>query len=197
MSKLFCVMGKSGSGKDTLFNMLMNDPELNLKGIVPYTTRPVREGEAEGISYHFVDEEGYLALKSAGKIIEERAYHTVHGLWRYFTVNDGQINVNGDDFYMVIGTLEAYRQMLEYFGRDFMEPVYIQVEDGLRLSRALERERSQHVPRYAEMCRRFLADCQDFSEEKIKDCYIAKRYDNIELEQCFGEIKKDILNMNR
>ena len=34
---------------------------------------------------------------------------------------------------------------------------------------------------------------EDFSEEKIKDCYIAKRYDNIELEQCFLEIKMDIL----
>ena len=47
-------------------------------------------------------------------------------------------------------------------------------------------------PRYAEMCRRFLADCEDFSEEKIGDCGIIKRYANIELEQCVRQIKADI-----
>ena len=193
MAKLFCVMGKSGSGKDTLFHLLMKDKELNLKGIVPYTTRPVRAGETEGVQYHFVDEEGYKALKAAGKIIEERAYNTVHGIWRYFTVNDGQMDTESKENYMVIGTLEAYGQMLKYFGREFMVPVYVQVEDGLRLERALARERGDSNPKYAEMCRRFLADCEDFSEEKIKDCFIDRRYDNIDLEECFEKIKADIL----
>lgn len=196
MSKLFCVMGKSASGKDTLFRMLVEAPELGLHTVVPYTTRPIREGEREGVAYHFVDEAGYQALKHAGKIIEDRAYKTVHGLWRYFTADDGQIDLNGGN-YMVIGTLEAYRQMLEYFGPEVMVPIYVEVPDGLRLSRALERELAQAQPKYAEMCRRFLADCEDFSEDKIKDCYIAKRYVNIELEQCFREIKKDVENILR
>ena len=41
-----------------------------------------------------------------------------------------------------------------------MVPLYVEVDDGLRLSRALERERKQTEPKYAEMCRRFLADCE-------------------------------------
>lgn len=191
MGKLFCVMGKSASGKDTIFKRLASDACLGLHTIVPYTTRPVREGEREGVEYHFTDECGYEAFKSEGKIIESRAYHTVHGLWRYFTADDGQIRLDTGNF-IVIGTLEAYEQMVSYFGKEQVVPVYVEVEDGLRLSRALERERQQKVPRYAEMCRRFLADCEDFSEDKIKDCYITKRYDNIELEQCLHEIKKDI-----
>lgn len=192
MGKLFCVMGKSASGKDTIFKRLVADESLELHTVVPYTTRPVREGEREGVEYHFTDEAGYQAFKAAGKIIEDRAYHTVHGLWRYFTADDGQIEIDKGNF-IVIGTLEAYRQMLAFFGPSVMVPIYVEVEDGLRLSRALSRERQQKMPKYAEMCRRFLADCEDFSEEKIKDCYITKRYDNIELEQCFLEIKKDIL----
>lgn len=196
MSKLFCVMGKSASGKDTLFRRLVEDPDLGLHTVVPYTTRPIRAGEQEGVTYHFVDEAGYQALKCAGKIIEDRAYETVHGLWRYFTADDGQIDLK-DGNYMVIGTLEAYRQMLDYFGPEVMVPIYVEVPDGLRLSRALERELSQAQPKYAEMCRRFLADCNDFSEDKIKDCYIAKRYVNIELEQVFLEIKKDVENILR
>ena len=192
MGKLFCVMGKSASGKDSLFKLLAADKELGLKTVVPYTTRPIRQGETDGVEYHFTNEEGFLGLKNAGKIIEDRAYHTVHGLWRYFTADDGQMDLVREN-YIVIGTLEAYRQMLNYFGKSIMRPVYVEVEDGERLARALCRERSQTEPKYAEMCRRFLADQEDFSEEKIRDCYIVKRYANIELEQCFREIKNDIL----
>ncbi len=195
MGKLFCVMGKSASGKDSLFKRLAGDKALGLKTVVPYTTRPVRQGETDGVEYYFTNEEGFLALKNAGKIIEDRAYHTVHGLWRYFTADDGQIDLSQGN-YIVIGTLEAYRQMLDYFGKSIMRPVYVEVEDGERLARALNRERNQAAPKYAEMCRRFLADQEDFSEDKIRDCYITKRYANIELEQCFREIKNDILKEN-
>lgn len=191
MSKLFCVMGKSASGKDTIYKMLVEDTSLGLHTVVPYTTRPIRAGECDGVEYHFVDEAAYQALKAADKIIEDRAYQTVHGTWRYFTADDGQIAPEGGN-YIVIGTLEAYRQMLSYFGPEVMVPIYVEVEDGLRLSRALSRELAQTEPRYAEMCRRFLADCEDFTEEKINDCYITKRYVNIDLEQCFREIKNDL-----
>ncbi len=195
MGKLFCVMGKSASGKDSLFKLLAADKELGLKTVVPYTTRPIRQGETDGVEYHFTNEEGFLGLKNAGKIIEDRAYHTVHGLWRYFTADDGQMDLVREN-YIVIGTLEAYRQMLNYFGKSIMRPVYVEVEDGERLARALCRERSQTEPKYAEMCRRFLADQEDFSEDKIRDCYIVKRYANIELEQCFREIKNGYFERN-
>ena len=192
MSKIFCVMGKSASGKDSVFKKLAADPGLGLRTVVPYTTRPIREGERDGVEYYFTDERHFQDLKQSGKIIEDRAYHTVHGLWRYFTADDGQICLSPENNYIIIGTLEAYRQMLDYFGPDIMRPVYVEVEDGQRLLRALKREQFQTKPRYAEMCRRFLADCEDFSEEKIGDCGIIKRYANIELEQCVRQIKADI-----
>lgn len=52
--------------------------------------------------------------------------------------------------------------MKEYYGEETVCPIYIQVEDGERLQRALIREKQQENPRYAEMCRRFLADQEDF-----------------------------------
>ncbi|MFR8317625.1 MAG: guanylate kinase [Catenibacillus sp.] len=193
MARLFCVMGKSASGKDTIYKALAADESLKLQTIVPYTTRPVRSGETQGVEYYFTDEENYQKLKAAGRIIEDRAYETIHGLWRYFTADDGQIDVcDPQANYIVIGTLEAYRQMLAWFGPDILIPVYVEVEDGLRLERALRRERSQANPRYAEMCRRFLADCEDFSEDKIKECCIGKRYDNIDLSECLEQIRADI-----
>ena len=75
-----------------------------------------------------------------------------------------------------------------YFGADLVVPVYIEVEDGERLQRALDRERAEKEPKYRELCRRFLADCEDFSEEKIAGAGIERRFENDSLERCEKEI---------
>ncbi len=187
MGKIICLMGKSSSGKDTIFRELLREGTLGLKTIVPYTTRPIRTGETEGVDYHYTDEAGFQKLLSEGKIIEDRAYNTVHGLWRYFTVADDSIEL-GEYDYCMIGTLEAYVHIKEYFGADKVLPVYIEIDDGERLQRALSRERSQKEPKYEEMCRRFLADCQDFAEEKIRAAGITVRFQNESLDSCLGNI---------
>ena len=193
MSKLFCIMGKSASGKDTIFKKLTQDENLNLKRVVSYTTRPMREGEQEGVEYHFVTAQRLEELQKEGKVIERRDYSTIHGIWSYFTVDDGQINFSLNQDSIIIGTLESYQKIRMYFGKENVIPLYIHVEDGLRLGRALERERQQEEPGYAEMCRRFLADVQDFSEEKMAACEIDRIYENIDIEQCLNDIRKDIL----
>lgn len=181
-------MGKSSSGKDTIYKKLMGDTDLCLKRLVPYTTRPIRAGEREGAEYHFVTEQKLRKLQAAGKVVELRAYETVHGIWKYFTVCDDDMRLD-EQSYAVIGTLESWRAMCGYFGREVMRPVYIEVEDGLRLQRALARERSQSKPGYKEMCRRFLADSEDFSEENLKKEGITRRFQNVEFDACFQEIK--------
>lgn len=193
MSKLFCIMGRSASGKDTIFKRLVQDETLNLKTVVSYTTRPMREGEREGVEYHFVSPQTLEKLRNEGQVIECRDYHTVHGLWNYFMVDDGQIDFSGFRDSVIIGTLESYEKIREFFGKEHVIPIYIYVEDGLRLTRALEREKQQTVPDYAEMCRRFLADAEDFSEERLKQCEIDCRYENLDMEACLKEIRKDIL----
>ena len=80
-----------------------------------YTTRPIREGEQEGIEYHFVTDEELERFEKAGKIIEERTYDTVYGAWKYATIEDGQINLAAYD-YLVIGTLESYAGMKKCYG---------------------------------------------------------------------------------
>lgn len=192
MGRIVYLCGKSASGKDTVFRELMKRGTLQLKTIVPYTTRPVREGEQNGREYFFVDEETFQQLLSQGKIIEHREYHTVHGLWRYFTVDDSQIDLSCNDDYIVIGTLEGYEKMLQYFGEGVLLPVLIELDDGIRLQRALERERQQKHPKYEEMCRRFLADSRDFSEERIKAAGIRGRFENNDLEECLAQIERYI-----
>ena len=191
MSKIVYLMGKSSTGKDTIYKELLKSGRVKLQTVVPYTTRPIRVGEEEGVEYHFTDEEGFLKFQEEGKIIEERAYNTFHGLWRYFTVDDGQIK-DGDDTYLMIGTLEAYEKLKSYFGQERMIPVLIELDDGVRLQRALNREKSQSSPKYEEMCRRFLADSEDFSEEKIAHAKIEKRFYNDDLQKCLEQIESYI-----
>ena len=191
MGKIYCVMGKSSTGKDTIYSRLMSQKDFNLKKIIPYTTRPIREGEVDGESYHFCTEDQLAKLEESGKIIELRAYDTAYGIWKYFTVNDGQIELDKNS-YMLIGTLEAYTKIREYFGKEAVVPIYIEVEDGERLQRALNRERAETSPKYDELCRRFLADSEDFSEEKLNKAQIDVRFGNRQLEETIEKIKEYI-----
>lgn len=177
MGTIYCVIGKSSTGKDSIYKRLLQREDLQLKKIVPYTTRPIREKEVEGVEYHFVTEEKRLELEAAGKIIEGRSYDTIYGRWDYFTVDDGQIDLAGGD-YLLIGTLETYGKLKEYYKNGQIVPIYIEVEDGERLERALRRERKQPEPKYEEMCRRFLADSRDFSKKKLEEYGVTKVFDN-------------------
>lgn len=189
-------MGKSASGKDHIYARLAAHEELGLKKLVLYTTRPIRAEEEDGKQYYFVDDKKLKEFQEKGCVIEARAYHTVHGIWTYFTADDGQVDLGRSD-YLGIGTLDSFVKMKRYYGEDAVCPVYIQVEDGERLSRALKREREQANPKYEEMCRRFIADQSDFSEENILRAGIWKRFQNIDLETCVQEIVNYVKSMQQ
>ena len=189
---LYVIMGKSSSGKDTVYRKLMEDNELKLNKIITYTTRPARAGEVEGNEYHFVDEAKMNEMDRNGKIIEKRAYDTVYGVWNYFTADDENVKIDRNN-YMVIGTLDSYEQLRAYYGEKKVMPIYIEVEDGERLARALEREREQDEPKYSEMCRRYLADEKDFNAERLEKLGIKRKYFNNDIQQCMSQIKEQIL----
>ncbi len=190
MGKIFYLMGKSSVGKDTIYKKLL-EIEKELHPIILYTTRPIREGETDGVEYYFVTEERMQSFQREGKIIEKRSYDTVHGIWNYFTADDGQIDL-AQKQYLAIGTLESYEKLRNYFGKEALVPLYIELEDGERLGRALFREQQQKTPKYAELCRRYLADERDFSEENIARAEIEKRFVNGSSEQCVNEIRSYI-----
>lgn len=194
MGKIFCLMGKSSSGKDTVFKQLQDDIDLNLKPIIPYTTRPQRSNETDGQDYYFINEAKLTQFNRMGKVIEQREYDTINGKWYYCTVNDGQIDLEKEN-YLLIGTLPVYKNLQNYFGEDNIVPIYIVVEDAARLERALAREKQQKRPNYEELCRRFLADSSDFCDAKLTDCGVKKLYCNDNLKGCVGTIKADILKL--
>ena len=192
MGRIFYLMGKSASGKDSLFKLLVNDNELKLKTVTLYTTRPMRAEEKDGREYNFCDADFFDRMAEENRVIESRTYNTVCGPWTYFTLDDGQINI-AENNYIMIGTLESYVKTREYFGADALIPVYVTVETGERLTRALNREKLQQNPKYSEMCRRFLADETDFSAENLDRCEIKRSFDNKVLDECFAQIKQMII----
>ena len=192
MGKVFCIMGKSGSGKDTIFKEIIKDNSLNLKKIVGYTTRPKRVEENDGVEYNFIDDDMINKFIQKNKVIELRKYNTVNGIWYYGTMDDGQINLQTNS-YIVISTLESYSSFKKYFGSNNVIPLYIDVDDGIRLQRILNREMSEDSPNYKEICRRFIADSEDFSNKNLKLNGIEKIYSNNNLVECIADVKNNII----
>lgn len=191
MAKLFLIMGKSASGKDTLYKDIVQRFADRLGVVVPYTTRPKRQGETEGVEYHFISEARMRRMEKEGKVIESRCYQTVHGPWCYLTADDGQIDLSKRSSILIV-TPPAYEKLRDYYGAEHVVPLYVETEDGERLQRALKRERAQTEPKYEEMCRRFLADAKDFSEEVLAKLGIRKRYRNDSYERVLDELCAEI-----
>ncbi len=209
MGKIFVIMGKTSSGKDTIYKKVLDSLTLNQGDAAPhtvviYTTRPMRPGETNGVEYFFATEEELQRLREQGKVIEERCFQTVHGPWYYFTVNDGQIDLKNHS-YMMINTLAGFEMIRSYFDKakgtsgetaeasdNIVIPVYIEADAKDRLLRYINRESMQKNPNYSEVCRRFLADEADFAEEELKRLGITRRYFNQDLDKCCKEIEQEI-----
>lgn len=197
MGKLFMILGRSASGKDTIFANLIKDPMLALKPVVTYTTRPKRHGEEEGVQYHFVDEHRMYEIENEGRIIEKRVYHTKMGDWYYFTV-EGEIDLSQGS-YIMIGTLDSYNSMKDFYFKKNnykecheVEPIFIDASDDSIYNRLLLREKDQKIPNFDELHRRFAADKQDFSENNLRKAGINYTFENENLEQCLNRIRQHI-----
>lgn len=191
MKQFFYIMGKSATGKDTIYKKLKEKMDMN--SYLLYTTRPMRQGEKDGVDYHFVTDEKMREYEEQDKIIEIRKYNTVKGIWKYATVADEQFQQEGN--ILTVGTLESYQSMRSYFQKNSdweLLPIYIEIPEEERRKRAIEREKKQLKPDYEEMERRLHADNQDFSEEKIRKAGIKpeQRFTNDDLEICVSQIQE-------
>lgn len=162
MNRIFCIVGKSCSGKDTVYARILAQNRPGLVPVVPCTTRPRRPGETEGQTYHFVTEGQLRQYEQEGQVIEKRVYQTTQGPWTYFTP---RFELDADR--LLITTLEGAQALMDCYGPQRVRIVYLHVDDHTRLLRYIDRESRQASPDYAEVCRRFLADQVDFSEERL------------------------------
>lgn len=196
MSNLIYIMGKSSVGKDTIYQKVKEKIDTNI--YIPYTTRPMREGETQGREYNFITREEFNILEKEQKVMENRNYNVINkngerDVWTYATIADKQWEQEGD--FLTIGTLESYTSILKYLRSHpekslRMVPVYIQISEEERKRRAIAREKTQIKPNFEEMERRLRADNIDFSAEKLRDAGISQfeTFENYDLEKCVNEI---------
>ncbi len=158
---IFCLMGMSGTGKDSIKRELLKDKTLGLNLLVPYTTRPKRPGEIEGVDYYFTDNQDFAKFLEGGKVVEFREYpHYVDGNVIYYTVDDTEV----DKDYLLITTPDAFVKIKEYFSQKNIgcKDLYLFVDPVIRLKRCFDRENASGGEKYKELIRRFLADEEDY-----------------------------------
>ncbi len=188
MKNVYYIIGKSGTGKNTIYEQL-REKYPQFTPMVQYTTRPKREGEEEGKEYHFVSKSGFAFLVHAGTTITSRSYNTKQGIWRYATVDPEKFtNATLEDSCIAIGSLSFFKEVRDYYGADKVIPIYLEVEENLRFERLVAREQSQKNCDYRELCRRYESDCMAFTEKRLKQAGISRVFKNTELSKCVEEI---------
>jgi guanylate kinase len=150
LNKLYCLLGKSASGKSTIERLL---EEKGLKRLISCTTRPMREKEQHGVDYFYISEQEFESLKNNNKLLE----HTEYRGWHY-GLSIEQINMDDDKDYIAVIEPHGYRMIKEQLG-DKAVGIYITVQDKERLIRALNRE---IFPDVDEVVRRFISDKELF-----------------------------------
>ena len=144
------LVGKAGAGKDYYLRQVCEHADVH--EIISCTTRPVRDGELDGVNYHYLSDEQFLA----GNYIECCMFRG----WRYGTrisdLDPNKINVG-------VFNLAGVEQLLTNENID-LTVIQVTATDKVRLIRQLNRE---FDPDVNEIMRRFKTDEEDFNEDRL------------------------------
>lgn len=151
--KVVAIMGKAGSGKDTILRVLVNKFPDKYNEIVSCTTRPPREGEQEGVNYHFLTVEQFTEKVLNGDMLEATEFNGWHYGTALSSLSKDKINVG-------VFNPEGIRCLMEDNSID-LTVYYVWASDKERIIRQLNREQN---PDIKEIIRRFTADEQDFND---------------------------------
>lgn len=162
MEKIFCVVGKSSSGKDTLVSIVSE--ELQMPIATSFTTRPKREGEIEGREYHFITEGEFLQKEAMDGIAECTSYKVADNLtWWYGLTRE---ELEKGEYTIVIVNPDGLEQLTDLYG-DKIVSILVECDGLERLERSIKRDKTANPK---EICRRFLQDEVDF--ETIECDYV-------------------------
>ena len=135
--------------------------EFDVKPVISYTTRPIRDCEIDGREYYFITEKEFERMKNNDEFVETRVYETVNGNWYYGLPKNG-INLEDDNNYITIldfdGLLELEKWLRSICQIDKLTSIYINVTEQNRLMRSLNREQNMTKRQVEEVIRRYYDD---------------------------------------
>lgn len=158
MYKIHIICGKSGSGKDSVMRKILEKSSSHIADI-PWTTRPMREKEHEGVEYFFRSESEFLDIKENHPdwIVEYREYETNQGKWIYWHQRIPDDKLHGKHV-VTIGTPDMIEKYVEAYGEENINVIYLKVSMLTQLTRLMRREDRQIHKDYRELCRRVISD---------------------------------------
>lgn len=193
--KIFCIMGYSATGKDTLVKKTSEQLGDKVKILVSHTTRPMRKNEKDGVDYYFIDNKEFIKMKEHYSFIESRIYKTkvekdgdiVDDTWMYGLSVD---EINSCEYGMFIVDADGFRELRKHYGNDVVIPIYIKANEELLRQRLLTRG-----DLLDEANRRLEDDKKKFFDFRVKTVYKEiKNEGNIDeaVKELVNYIKKEI-----
>ena len=164
MRKIFAVMGKASTGKDTLTKMVSATLELPIA--LSFTTRPMRVGEKQGVEYNFISDDDFWDLHGCDLLAEYTSYEVASGeTWHYGLTKE---ELEKAEYVLVIVNPDGFKQLTEIYG-DKVCSILIDAPADVRIKRYLDRDIVTEE-KAEECCRRFLADNKDFKDISTNHC---------------------------
>lgn len=198
MSKIYCILGKSATGKDTLLNLMV---DKGFKRVVSHTSRKKRSNEILDKDYHFVSKEQMLQMIGNHEFVETRSYSTVtndifswkevlfrilgvskekksnEDMW-YYGVHKNEIDLDSDNNYICIVDGNGFKALREHFGSNNVIGIYLWVNNRERLLRALNRCELDDKG-VDEIVRRYIDDDIKFTKDITNHCILKINNTNI------------------
>ena len=189
VKKLFCLLGYSSVGKDTILKQVLKDMD-DVKPIISTTTRPMRKGETEGVEYYFIDDKTFM--EKGSDFVEQRIYHTKvkengvekDATWRY---GIERAELEKDDYLIVIVDSVGYKELKNYVGNNKIVPIFISAPQEELKARALARGDLE-----AEVDRRLKDDYERFMDFRVRTVYHEVKNTNGRLEEAIKEVENII-----
>lgn len=168
--QVVALIGKAGAGKDSIQKATCELHPLMFHSIVSCTTRPAREGEIEGVNYHFISLNDFTRKVLNGDMLEATEFRD----WFYGTTLD---SLSKDKINIGVFNPAGIEALLQDSRLDVIV-FEVNAPDKQRLMRYLNRE---ELPDCAEMCRRYFTDEKDFSDLDF-DRYQIDNWDGADLD---------------
>lgn len=179
--KLYCLIGRSATGKSTIEKKLR---KYGFLPVVSFTTRPMRQGETNGVDYHFMTDEEANRMLENGQVLEYAEYNG----WKYGTLKQS-INLDNGSHLIVVNP-HGFKQLQDSLGKENVVGIYIHSPLWNLLKRSLDRQPNATENECKEICRRFLSDFDTFKDiDKLCDIKVI----NIDVDNCVNYILSCIL----